>query len=115
MHIDDLDRAPWLGGALDGPGMNVTVAPTKLMDPAQGGAVVGRQCIIAQAPAQDSIEGVFADHQMVISEQWAANSVAAPLVGTRVSRARKAPRQTGSRKRGAVARAPDPFRTAVGP
>lgn len=112
VHIDDLDRAPWLVGALDGPGMNATAAPTKLTDPAQGDAVVGRQCIIAQSPAQDSIEGIFADDQMVISEHWAANSVAGPLVGT-VSRARTAPRRTGPRKRGAVARAPDPFRTVA--
>ena len=70
VHIDDLNRASRLGAALNGSGMNALAATAEFTDPAQGGAVVGRYRIIAHAPVQGRVEGIFADRQMVVSEEW---------------------------------------------
>ena len=71
LHVDDLERAGRLEGLVTGGGSHFLAATAEFIDPAQGGAVVGRFPITVEAPTSGGLVGVLADRQMVVSEAWA--------------------------------------------
>ena len=70
VHVEDLDRAGRIDVLLNGDGFNTLRATAELVDPAEGGRVVGRFPLEVEVPSGGRLAGLVADRQMMVSEAF---------------------------------------------
>lgn len=70
VHLLDLDAANGLEVMLRGHGESAMAGMVEFTDPARGDVVVGRYPVSVTADAGGRLTGLFADHEMVVSEAF---------------------------------------------